>query len=166
MIRTKLAAAAVAATALLALSACSSGVKIASPSTTASPSSNGGDTGNTTGSGGTSGGGTGSGTSADCQKLAAEWATAMAGASTGNDAQDAKTVFANLEKIVPDNLKDAAKTLADAYGKYFDLLAKYQGDPTKAMSDPKVLEAIQAMSTPEVQAASEKISTYFSSQCK
>ena len=163
MIRTKFAATAIAATALLGLSACSSGVKVAGPSkTTASPtgnSSTGGGTGNTT----AGGGGT---PSAECQKVYAQFAAAMAGASTGNSAQDAKTMFTNLEKVVPDNLKAAAKTIATAYGKYFDLLAKYNGDTAKAMQDPEVVKELQAVASPDVAAASQQISDYFSSQCK
>ena len=163
MIRTKLAATAIAATVLLSLTACSSGgVKISAPTTKASQS--GGDTGNTTAGGDT--GGSIPGLSADCQKLYQQWATAIAGTSTGDGSQDAKTVFANIEKIVPDNLKDAAKTLADAYGKYFDLMSKYKDDPTKAMQDPDVLKQLQAVASSDVQAASQKISDYFATQCK
>ncbi|MEI8240891.1 MAG: hypothetical protein WCI22_15870, partial [Actinomycetota bacterium] len=112
--------------------------------------------------GNTAGGG--AGTSADCLKLAQQWSSAIGSATQG---QDQGAVFSALESAVPDALKPAAKTLADAYGKYITIFKKYSGgDIAKAMSDPAVQQALRDIGKPEVAAAQKQISDYFDKQCK
>ena len=164
-----------AASSLLVLAACGNDIKVATPPavTTAAPSGTSGSTnapGTTTASGGSTGAtspmGTvpsGGGSTADCLKFATAWATAVGSSVAGLETDP--NVFDALVKTVPDSLKADAQVLAKAYSGYLQIIAKYKGDPTKAMTDPEAQKALQALGTPEVNAAQDKITKYFDDQC-
>ena len=87
---------------------------------------------------------------------------AMAGQS---DIEQAKAVFASLETVVPDDLKDDARIFAEAYGAYIELLAQFEGDASQAMTNPDVVAALSALSSPEVAAAAGNLSAYMDATC-
>ncbi|MDO8391889.1 MAG: hypothetical protein Q7V57_15545 [Actinomycetota bacterium] len=100
-----------------------------------------------------------------CQAIVQAMSGAAAALSGQSDTDQAKAVFAALETVVPDDLKDDARIFAEAYGGYIELLAKFEGDSGSAMSDPEVLAAIAALGSEEVSAAADNISAYMDSAC-
>jgi len=105
----------------------------------------------------------GNGTGANCLKFAQQWASAIGSSVAGVETDT--NVFQALVDTVPDSLKADAKVLATAYTGYLNIIKKYAGDPTKAMTDPEAQKALQALGTPEVNAAQDKITKYFDAQC-
>jgi hypothetical protein len=166
----RLLTATLAATALFGLVACGSDSKssgggdTASQSTDASDDTSGGGSDDTTGGGGAITVPPVAGVTAECQAIVNAMSGAAAAFSGQGDAAQTKAMFAALEGAMPDELKDDARIFAEAYGKYFDLLTALD-DPSKAMSDPEVLAAMQAIGTPEVQAATDNISAYMDEAC-
>lgn len=165
-----------AATALLALSACSSDSPTSTPATDGVESTAGDTTGDTTGdtatgdttTGDTAGGndtlpGLG-GLTEECKQLYTKFTSAMGALGTGSSA-DLGAIWDELGTVLPDELKDDAAVLADAFGKLSDILQQYDGDITKAMADPEAVAAIEAVGSPEVTAASESITSYFEETC-
>lgn len=119
-----------------------------------------------------SGGGDGSlgtigsvpGLSEECTDLYNQYIKALGSMGTGENA-DISGVFTALKDILPGELQDDADVVADAWAKYQEVLAKYDGDVSKAMSDADALAAIQALSDEKVNAASNAIGDYFSDTC-
>ena len=91
-------------------------------------------------------------------------ANAGAAVSGQSDAAQLEATFTALEAAVPADLKDDAHTFAQAYIAFLQVMAEHEGD-ANAMSDPAVLAALQAISTPEVQAAADNISAYMDATC-
>lgn len=118
--------------------------------------------GTTTGGGGGGGGG---GSAADCARLYQQWAAAMGAATAGGNEADLANVFQGLAAVVPADLKDDVTLLSETYGEYLTLIQKYQGDMAKAMQDPQVMAALEALDNDQVQAASDNLSNYFDSAC-
>ena len=104
------------------------------------------------------------GVSGDCRELYNKFIGAMGSVGTGTP-EDLGEVFGALEDAVPEELKDEAATLAEAFGKYSEVLAKYDNDLTKAMTDPEAMQALEAISTDEVNEASTVIGDYFDDTC-
>ena len=163
MIRTTMfrALIAVATGSMLVLTACGSDLKVSAPPVTrAAPTGSASSPGSTSGVSTSPSGG---GAAPDCLKFAAAWASAI-GSSVAGVETDAN-VFQALVDTVPDSLKADAKVLATAYTGYLNIIKKYNGDPAKAMADPEVQKALQALSTPDLNAAQDKITKYFDDQC-
>jgi hypothetical protein len=153
--------------AALGLGACGSDLKTSTankPTVTTAD----GSTGTTVGGGGspavTTMPGAIPGVSGDCADLYKQMIAAFGSASAGTTANLGE-MFGKLESFVPDDLKDDVKVLSKAYGQFSDVLKKYSGDMSKAMTDPEVQKAIQAIGTPEVQAASDNLNKYFETKC-
>lgn len=100
----------------------------------------------------------------DCRDLYQRFATAMGSIGTGAT-EDLEEVFGALEEVVPDELKEQARVLADAMGKYSEVLAKYDNDLTKAMTDPEAMAALEELGTDEVNEASTVIGDYLDDTC-
>lgn len=126
-------------------------------SDTTSPSEGGGD-----GSLGTIG--SVPGLSEECTDLYNQYIEALGSMGTGENA-DISGVFIALKDILPSELQDDADVVAGAWAKYQEVLAKYDGDVTKAMADEDALAAIQALSDEKVNEASNAIGDYFSDTC-
>ncbi|MBI5090131.1 MAG: hypothetical protein HZB15_15055 [Actinobacteria bacterium] len=101
----------------------------------------------------------------ECQELYQKFISAMGGITTGESLDGLEDVFNSLADAVPDDLRDDAEVLADAYGQMADVLAEYDGDFAAAMADPDNQQLLAAIGTPEVQEASEAISDYFDETC-
>jgi hypothetical protein len=104
------------------------------------------------------------GLSGDCKELYSKFIAAFSGIGTG-DLGDLSSVFDGLAEVLPDDLKDDAQVMSEAFAKYSEVLKKYNGDITKAMADPDAQAALQAIGTDEVTAASENITHYFDETC-
>ena len=105
------------------------------------------------------------GLSAECQAIYQAIGGAAQAAAGGSDSQQAKAIFASLVGAVPNELKADARTFADAYGTYLDILVKYKGDTSKAMADPAVVAALAKLSSADVRKASEHLTTYMDASC-
>ena len=119
-----------------------------------------------------SGSGSGSGSAAgilsstDCLQAAAGYAKVLSSASaaiTGNktDSSELNAEYSALGSKVPSNLKSDYKTVGDAYTKFANDIKG------ASLTDPSSYEKASAdIDTPEVKAASQKISDYFNNNCK
>jgi hypothetical protein len=74
-------------------------------------------------------------------------------------------VFDHLKSEVPSDLKDDVDTLRNAVLPFYTALAASNGDMTKALQDPNVQKAMQAMSSADVQAASQALDDWTSKGC-
>ena len=166
----RLLTATLAATALFGLVACSSDSKSSGGDNTASQNTEASDDTSGGGSDDTTGGGDAitlpsvAGVTAECQAIVNAMSGAAAAFTGQGDAAQTKAMFAALEGAMPDELKDDARIFAEAYGKYFDLLMTFD-DPSKALTDPQMIAAMQEIGTPEVQAAADNISAYMDEAC-
>ena len=125
-------------------------------------------------SGGDAGGGNGDtelslpdsipGVSDDCRDLYQRFVSAMGSVGTGAP-EDLGEMFGALQDVVPEELKDDAKVLAEAMGKYSEVLAKYDNDLTKALADPEAMAALEELGTEEVNQASDAIGDYLDDTC-
>ena len=98
----------------------------------------------------------------DCRAIYAQMIAAMsqAFAPAGEQADLAK-VFGDVSANVPDELKGDVATMSAAMTKLGEVMKKYNND----MSSPEVSQAMQELSTPEVQTASERLNAYFETTC-
>ena len=114
--------------------------------------------------GGDMGGGDPADMSTECLDFAMAYANAlgaMGGASQGADA-DWQAWIASMQASVPDELKDAVAVWGTAMNDYLVVIEQHQNDPAA----PEVVAALEAINTPEVQAASDSISAYFDNGCQ
>lgn len=104
------------------------------------------------------------GVSEECTDLYNKYIAALGSMGSGEEA-DISGVFTALKDVLPSELQDDADIVASAWAKYEEVLAKYDGDITKAMSDGDASEVIQALSDEKVNEASNAIGDYFSDTC-
>ena len=146
--------AALAATAIVGLAACSDDT---SPSVqSAQQEQASGDT--------SSGGVVVPGDTANCMAVINAMSAAAAAVSGQGDATEFQAMIEGLQAAMPDDLKDDAQIFGEAYGEFLAVIAAHEGD-ANAMSDPAVMAALQAIGTPEVEAAANNISAYMDSAC-
>lgn len=100
--------------------------------------------------------------SPECMAFYEEFAAAFTGQG---DVSNLPAFFAKLKEIVPAELKDDADLVATTMGTYLELVQKYGNDFTKLMADPEAQKALEALSTPEFEAANNNISDYMDSIC-
>jgi hypothetical protein len=106
------------------------------------------------------------GSSADCAALYGKLVAAMGGVTGGTDGMtNLAAAMKAIRSEVPDELKADVDTLSEAYAKLADIMAKFGGDMTKAMSDPAAAEAFSELSNPKFEAASTALSNYFDKTC-
>ena len=98
----------------------------------------------------------------DCKAIYAQMIGAMtqAFAPAGEQADLAK-VFGDVSANVPDELQVDVAVMSAAMTKLGEVMKEYDND----MSRPEVSKAMQELSTPEVQAASERLNAYFDTTC-
>jgi hypothetical protein len=114
------------------------------------------------------GGSTGSGSLSltECASAAVAFGTLSLG-FTGDEAQasELENQLNELQGKIPDQIRDDFETVRNAYQAYFQALRDAGGN----ILDPDVQQQLQgasdALDTPEVQAANERISDYFENTC-
>ena len=78
---------------------------------------------------------------------------------------DINDVFDQLKTEVPNDLEDDVETLRDAVLPFYAAMAKVDGDMTKALQDPEVQQAMTAMNSADVQAASTALDEWTANGC-
>ena len=91
------------------------------------------------------------------------FAAVFGGGEVDIDASD--EAFGDLRDQVPDELKDDVDVLAASMQPILDVLAEYDFDFTKIMSDPEAAAKLEAMNTPEVTEAQTNLETYLEGIC-
>lgn len=148
--------AALAATVLVGLTACGSDDKKLNVPTATNDSS---------GNGSSSGDGSGGDMSQpECVALVQAMGAAASAASGQGDAAQWEAMSSGLIAAVPDDLKDDAQVFAQAYGEFLTVMAQHQGE-ANPMANADVMAALQAIGTPEVEAAANNISDYMDATC-
>jgi hypothetical protein len=97
-----------------------------------------------------------------------EWMSAAASAGFSGDSDDPEDIakfFDEMADEVPDEISDDFHVFADAMGEYLAILADFDGDDASMFSDPEVMAALEKISTPEVQEASDNISAWMEANC-
>lgn len=110
--------------------------------------------------------------SGDCADAVAAFtslsqAVAAAGAS-GDDAEDSARAFQDFADDAPEEIRDDIRILGDAYVEYITVLSDLgieAGETPSADQIQQITEASEALTTPEVTAASERFSTWASTNC-
>lgn len=97
----------------------------------------------------------------DCQAVYAEFIRAMTSTFAPSGDLDYAQVFGNVTSAVPADLQDDMAILSAAFEAFGAILAANNND----MSNAEVQQAIQALGTPEVNAASTAVQAYFEEAC-
>ena len=98
----------------------------------------------------------------DCKAIYAQMIGAMAQAfAPAGEQVDVAKVFGDVSANVPDELKGDVDIMSAAMTQMGEVMQQYNND----MTNPEVTKAMQALSTPEVQAASERLNAYFETTC-
>ena len=90
---------------------------------------------------------------------------ALVGAMSGEIDPEAEAYLEDARNKVPDEIKDDFAVVADTIGQYAELIKDHDGDITAAMSDPEVIEQMEALSSPEYEEASANVDAWFSANC-
>ena len=109
----------------------------------------------------------------DCRGLVAAFlgvSQAFAAAAGGSDAelQEQAEAFSEFADDVPDEIRADVQTLADAYGQYIDVLQDaglQPGELPTAEQAQQLQDALQAVGTADVTAASERLGTWTTENC-
>ena len=98
----------------------------------------------------------------ECRAIALQFATlySQVFAPQGEQA-DLTQVFGDVSSKVPADLQDDLAVMSTAFAQYAQILTDNGNDMTK----PEVQAALEALGTPEVQAASDNIDAYFEATC-
>ena len=157
--------AAVAAAFLLGMSACGDDDKSSNPFVT---DANGSDDGASGDNGSDDNGGVTvpniPGVDSQCESMVAAMGFAAAAMSGQGDRTEMEAAFESFVSAVPADLADDAAIYATAFTDYLTVIAAHQGD-ANPMASPDVMAALQALTTPEVQAAADNISEYIDASC-
>lgn len=97
----------------------------------------------------------------DCQAIYLQFITAMSSAFAPTADVDFTQVFGDVSSAIPADLQDELAVLSTAFQAYGQILASNNNDMTK----PEVQAALQALGTPEVNAASATVQAYFDETC-
>ena len=109
----------------------------------------------------------------DCRGLVAAVlgvSQAFAAAAGGSDAelQEQAEAFSEFADDVPEEIRADVQTLADAYGQYIDVLQDaglQPGELPTAEQAQQLQDALQAVGTADVTAASERLGTWTTENC-
>ena len=109
----------------------------------------------------------------DCRGLVAAFlgvSQAFAAAAGGSDAelQEQAEAFSEFADDVPEEIRADVQTLADAYGQYIDVLQDaglQPGELPTAEQAQQLQDALQAVGTTDVTAASERLGTWTTENC-
>ena len=98
----------------------------------------------------------------DCKAIYSQMIGAMAQAfAPAGEQADLSKVFGDVSANVPDELQGDVAVMSAAMTQLGEVMKQYDND----MSRPEVSQAMQELSTPEVQAASERLNAYFETTC-
>ncbi len=100
-------------------------------------------------------------TTEECRAIYLQFVTAMTSAFAPTGAVDYSQVFGDVSAAVPADLQDDIAIMSAAFQQYGEILAANNNDATSA----EVQAAIQALATPEVNAASATLQEYFDATC-
>jgi len=101
---------------------------------------------------------------ADCATLSTKFNAAITGFGT-TSAPGIAAVFTELAGVLPADLKDDAKVLAATFAKFDSVVTKYNGDLTKAATDPDGKAAIVEFGSEKDAAANAALHHYFAIGC-
>lgn len=109
----------------------------------------------------------------DCRGLVAAFlgvSQAFAAAAGGSDAelQEQAEAFSEFADDVPEEIRADVQTLADAYGQYLDVIQDaglQPGELPTAEQAQQLQDALQAVGTADVTAASERLGTWTTENC-
>ncbi len=103
----------------------------------------------------------------DCAAMAMQWSQAMGGAMGGVTPSelDYDAIFDALDGTVPSELRGDVAVLADAYRQVARVMEEAGGDFMALANDPEALAVLESLDTPEMQAAGERVGTYFEDLC-
>lgn len=109
----------------------------------------------------------------DCRGLVAAFlgvSQAFAAAAGGSDAelQEQAEAFSEFADDVPEEIRADVQTLADAYGQYLDVIQEagiQPGEIPTAEQAQELSDALQAVGTADVTAASERLGTWTTENC-
>jgi hypothetical protein len=109
----------------------------------------------------------------DCRGLVAAFlgvSQAFSAAAGGSDAelQEQAEAFSEFADNVPEEIRADVQTLADAYGQYIDVLQDaglQPGELPTAEQAQQLQDALQAVGTADVTAASERLGTWTTENC-
>jgi hypothetical protein len=109
----------------------------------------------------------------DCRSLVAAFlgvsqAFAAAAGGSNEELQEQAEAFAQYADDVPEEIRADVQTLADAYGQYIDVLQEaglQPGEIPSAEQAQQLQEALQAVGTADVTAASERLGTWTTENC-
>jgi hypothetical protein len=90
-----------------------------------------------------------------------QFITAMTSAFAPTAAVDYTQVFGDVSAAVPADLQDEIALLSAAFQQFGAIFAANNND----MGNPDVQAALQALSTPELSAASTTVQAYFDATC-
>jgi hypothetical protein len=109
----------------------------------------------------------------DCRSLVAAYlgvsqAFAAAAGGSNDDLQQQAEAFSEFADDVPEEIRADVQTLADAYGQYIDVLQDaglQPGELPTAEQAQQLQDALQAVGTADVTAASERLGTWTTENC-
>lgn len=99
---------------------------------------------------------------------AAKLGSALSSAGSQASSEETKRFFESLADKAPSDIKASFQIFADAFGKYLDAVKGLKFEPGKVPSATdlaKQQNALKALSTTEVRAASEKINNWVKAGC-
>lgn len=109
----------------------------------------------------------------DCRGLVAAFlgvsqAFAAAAGGSNEDLQEQAEAFSEFADDVPEEIRADVQTLADAYGQYLDVIQDaglQPGELPTAEQAQQLQDALQAVGTADVTAASERLGTWTTENC-
>ena len=109
----------------------------------------------------------------DCRGLVAAYlgvsqAFAAAAGGSNDELQEQAEAFSEFADDVPEEIRADVQTLAEAYGQYIDVLQEaglQPGEIPSAEQAQELSEALQAVGTADVTAASERLGTWTTENC-
>ena len=81
------------------------------------------------------------------------------------DPDTASSIISDFVSAVPDEIRSDAEVMADAFSAYVEVFAKYSGDLAAAATDPEAMAALEALDSPEVREANERVTQYLADEC-
>jgi hypothetical protein len=109
----------------------------------------------------------------DCRGLIAAFlgvsqAFAAAAGGSNEELQEQAEAFSEFADDVPEEIRADVQTLADAYGQYLDVIQEagiQPGEIPTAEQAQELSDALQAVGTADVTAASERLGTWTTENC-
>ncbi len=109
----------------------------------------------------------------DCRGLVAAFlgvsqAFAAAAGGSNEELQEQAEAFSDFADDVPEEIRADVQTLADAYGQYLDVIQEagiQPGEIPTAEQAQELSDALQAVGTADVTAASERLGTWTTENC-